>query len=122
MYETLLNLERDFFKYDKITDRMWLDSTLHDNFKEVGKSGIIFYKQDTIDGLMSLKTDRNVDIFNFEFEKLKEDCWIVHYITKDGDKLFYRTSIWVKEGNLKLIFHQASKLNSVIHLENTNMI
>lgn len=98
MYKTLLDLEKDFFKYDKIADRTWLDSTLHDNFKEVGSSGIIFYKKDTINSLMAL-------------------------ITKDSDdKLFYRTSIWIKENNLKLVFHQASKLNSDINLENTDSI
>ena len=123
MYRTLLDLEKDFFRYDKITDRTWLDSTLHDKFKEVGKSGIIFYKEDTINSLMALKADRNITIFNFEIEELKADCWIVHYITKDSDdKLFYRTSIWVKENNLKLIFHQASKLNLVINLENTDKL
>lgn len=74
MYRTLLDLEKDFFKYDKIKDRKWLDSTLHDNFKEMGKSGTIFYKKDTINSLLALKADRNIAIFNFEFEELKADC------------------------------------------------
>lgn len=118
MYGTLLNLEKDFFKYDKITDRKWLDTTLHDDFKEVGKSGIIFYKKDTINSLIAAKTDRSIAVFNFEFEELKNGCWMVHYITKDNNnELYYRTSIWVKENNLKLIFHQASKLKSLIDLE-----
>ncbi|MCH5184967.1 MAG: nuclear transport factor 2 family protein [Oscillospiraceae bacterium] len=123
MYETLLNSEKDFFKYDKITDRAWLDSVLHDNFKEVGKSGVIFYKKDTIESLTALKADRNIDIFNFEVEEPKTDCWIVHYITKESDdRLFYRTSVWVKENNLKLIFHQATELNPVINPENNGIV
>lgn len=118
MYGTLLSLEKDFFKYDKITDRKWLDAVLHDNYREVGKSGIIFYKKDTINALLEATTDRNITIFNFDFEELKTDCWIVHYITRDNnDELFYRTSIWVKENNLKLIFHQASRLKSSLDLE-----
>ena len=117
MHSTLLNLEKDFFEYDKITDRKWLDAALHDDFKEVGKSGTIFYKEDVISGLIESKTDRDITIFNFECKELKTDCWIVHYITKDDNEFFYRTSIWVKEKNLKLIFHQASKLRSSIDLK-----
>ena len=117
MYQKLLNLEKDFFKFDKITDRKWLDITLHNDYKEVGKSGIIFYKKDTIDFLTASKTDRNIIVYNFELEELKNDCWIVHYITKDNNELFYRTSIWIKEKNLRIIFHQASKLNIFIDLE-----
>ncbi len=113
MYKTLLNLEKDFFKHDKITDREWLDAVLHDEFKEIGKSGIIFSKKDTIDDLTKLKADRNIVIYDFEFKELKEGCWLVHFITKENnDELFYRTSVWVKENDLKMIFHQASKLKA----------
>ncbi|MDO5397683.1 MAG: nuclear transport factor 2 family protein [bacterium] len=117
MYEKLLSLEKDFFRYKKITDKNWLDSVLHDNFMEMGKSGTLFYKEETITDLMSVKADRDIDIYNFEAAELKPDCWIVHYITKSDDKLFYRTSVWIKENNMKLIFHQASACNEKAPLQ-----
>lgn len=117
MYEKLLSLEKDFFRYDKITDKNWLDSVLHDDFAEMGKSGRLFYKEETITELMSVKADRDIDIYNFEALELKPDCWIVHYITKSEDKLFYRTSVWIKEDSMKIVFHQASRYDQTPHLQ-----
>lgn len=117
IYEKLLSLEKDFFRYEKITDKDWLNSVLHDSFTEMGKSGNIFYKKETISDLMLVKSDRNIDIYNFEAAELKPDCWLVHYITKSDDKLFYRTSVWIKESDIKLIFHQASAYNEKTPLQ-----
>ena len=115
MYETLLALEKDFFRCDKMTDRAWLNATLHDDFREVGKSGLLFGKAEVIESFAAATGDRDIAIFDFEVRQLKPDCWMVHYITKDdAGNAIYRTSVWVREGNLKLIFHQASKLNEKI--------
>ena len=57
MYNTLLQLEKDFFKISKITDIIWLNDTLHDDFKEIGSSGLVFNKQDTMKALSSLKSN-----------------------------------------------------------------
>ena len=115
MYDVLLGLEKDLFRYEKITDKKWLDSTLHDRFKEMGSSGSIFGKNDTIEALSASKSDRDIDIYNFECEALNEDCWIVHYMTKADDQLFYRTSIWIRENGLKLIFHQSCRSLRIEH-------
>lgn len=118
MFKLLLDLEKDFFKRDKITDKRWLNNTLHDKFKEIGQSGTIFYKSDTIKALTSLNSDRKIDIYNFETEIIGDKCALVHYITKNINKqLIYRTSVRINENNWKLIFHQASVLNTVITLE-----
>lgn len=116
MYNTLLKLEKDFFKIDKMTDVIWLDSILHDDFKEIGSSGSIFYKQAIIDALSSLKADREIVIYNFECLKLNSKCWLVNYVTTNKGEMFYRTSIWLNEETLKIIFHQASKLNDQLIL------
>lgn len=110
MKNEILELEKSFFKYEYIKDKSWLDKTIHNNFKECGKSGFIFNKEETIKSLLSCKEDRKINICNYEFEKINNNTYLVHYITKDID-VIYRTSIWVMEGNLKILFHQASKLN-----------
>lgn len=95
MYDTLLALEKDFFRLDKIKDIAWMDSVIHDDFKEIGSSGLIFYKRDVIHALSSLTSDRRIKIYSFECKELKSDCRMVHYITKRDDKELYdRTSIW----------------------------
>lgn len=112
MEKILSDLENDFFRLEKMQDRSWLESTLHDCFLEAGKSGLLFSKKDTIESLIACEEDRKIVMEHFECAEMKPDCWIVHYITQDqSSRLFYRTSIWVREGNWKLFFHQASPLN-----------
>lgn len=112
MKKILSDLENNFFRLEKMQDRAWLEATLHDRFLEAGKSGLLFSKKDTIESLMACTEDRKIAMEHFECAEMKPDCWIVHYMTKDQhSRWFYRTSIWVREGNWKLFFHQASLLN-----------
>lgn len=116
MYKTLLNLEKSFFKLRYISDREWLNSSLHDKFTECGKSGMLFNKTETIETLLSCTEDRDILIYNFEYSKVTDKCYIAHYITKNGNKKYYRTSVWVMENRLKLFYHQASTLNYDVRL------
>lgn len=116
MYETLLALEKDFFKLTCISNREWLTAILHDDFVEVGKSGIILDKETVIDGLLSCKADRDIVIYNFCCESIGKDSWMVHYVTESEDGWIYRTSVWSKEAQMKLRFHQATKLNCCVEL------
>lgn len=51
MYETLLNLEKKFFKIKYISDKNWLNDTLHNDFVECGKSGTLFNKREVMEEL-----------------------------------------------------------------------
>ena len=110
-------MEKKFFKFQYISDKKWLDSVLHNDFRECGQSGMLFDKMTTIEGLLSCSGDRNIEIYNFECTPLGLNCWMVHYFTKSREKmLFYRTSIWVKDAHLKLMFHQASPFRENVNL------
>lgn len=111
MREQLLFLEKSLFQFKYISNKEWLNNIIHDDFKECSKSGLIFDKKDTVEALLSFKTDRNIDIYNFECEPLTPSCRLVHYVTIHDQQAVYRTSIWVGEKQLKLLFHQASLLN-----------
>ena len=110
MYNTLLELENSLFKLKYISDRKWLERTLHDDFHEFGKSGVLFKKEDTVESLLQCADDRDIEIYDFECRNITDTSWLVHYITESNDKRYYRTSVWVKDGNMKLLFHQASEL------------
>lgn len=111
MHEVLLNLEKSFFRISCISDRDWLDATLHNDFTECGKSGVLFNKNEVMDGLLACKEDRPIEISNFSCEMIGTGCWMVHYMTESDGELYYRTSIWIREKGLQLRFHQATKLN-----------
>ena len=116
MKSKILELEKKFFKYEYMSNKKWLEETIHDNFKECGKSGYIFNKEETINELQENMKDRKIEIYNYEYERIDTNTYLIHYITKFNEILIYRTSIWIMQENLKLIFHQASKFNLDIEL------
>ncbi len=117
MKNRILELEKKLFKYEYMSNKEWLEKTIHKNFKECGKSGLLFNKKDTVESLHSYTEDRKIDIYNYEYECIDTNTYLIHYITKFKGELIYRTSIWImQEDNLKLLFHQASKLNIDIDL------
>lgn len=111
MEKLLLELENRFFQHSYISDRDWLEQTLHENFLECGKSGRLFHKADTVNSLLQCKEDRQIQIEDFQCSKISSNTWIVHYLTgsSEGEPVF-RTSIWIKKHTLQLYFHQATKI------------
>ena len=112
MKDEILKLEKDLFKYEKISNNKWLDNIIDDSFIECGKSGILFDKKSTIQYLSKCTKDRNITIYNYTYSQIDNNTYLVHYITKSNDNSYYRTSIWINNDGLKLLFHQASKLTS----------
>lgn len=93
MEKTILALEKKFFEFRYISDREWLDAILDDNFCECGKSGVLFDKKETMESLLSCRTNRDVTIYNFECKAIQEGTWLVHYITQDGHKNIHSLSV-----------------------------
>jgi hypothetical protein len=113
----ILNKEKSLFKYKYIKDINYLAEVIDDNYEEIGKSGNIFYKDDVINELSNLKTDRNITIFNYKCRKIDTNIYLINYITKHNQNNIFRTSIWKQENNkFKIIFHQASLYSEDIKL------
>ena len=117
MEEKLLKLEKSLFKYEYMSNLDYLNNIIDDRYEEVGKSGKKFSKNDVINELSSIKSDRNITIYNFICNEIDKNVWLVHYITLDNNNKIYRTSIWKQyEDSVKIIFHQASQLIENIEL------
>ena len=110
MGEEILKLEKNFFDITYINNEEYLNKIIHDNFLECGKSGIIFNKKDTINFLLKCTENRKIEIKNYSCNKIDLNTYLVHYETNASNKTTFRTSIWIKEENLKLIFHQGTEL------------
>lgn len=118
MRETLLSLEKRFFDSRYISDRKWLESVLHDDFTECGRSGILYHKKETANGLLLCGKDRDIDIYRFECTRLGKEAWLAHYITVSDNSRYFRSSVWVCEGEWQLLFHQATELCMELDLGN----
>lgn len=109
--EMLLDLERSLFRYEIISDRMKLEELLHERFHEMGSSGMLYDRAQVIEALLTLNTDRNIVMVDFTCESVGRDCFLVHYRTRnENGAYYYRTSLWVQEERMKLIFHQSTRL------------
>lgn len=111
----ILELEKSLFEVKYMNDKEYLNNLIDDNYLEIGKSGKMINKDDVIKELSSLKENRNIDIYNFSCTQ-ENNLFIVHYITVSNNNKIYRTSIWKKEKDYKILFHQASVLNEEIDL------
>lgn len=111
--DKILELEKSLFKYEYMSNKEYLDNIIDDDYLELGKSGVLFNKQDVINHLLNQQVDRDITIYNFSGEEIATGLFLVHYITLNNDLKIYRTSIWK---NNKIIFHQASLLKEDIEL------
>ena len=76
-----------------------------------------FNKKNVINDLSDFKEDRKITIYNFTCDKIEENIYLIHYITKSNNDNIFRTSIWKKEyDKIKIIFHQASLYNDNVEL------
>ena len=116
MKEEILTLEKNLFKLEYISNKEWLEKTIDDKFIECGKSGYLFHKKDTIESLLECTEDRPITIYNYEYQQIDEKTYLIHYITKSQDKIYYRTSIWTMDSNLKLLYHQATEFKENLTL------
>lgn len=106
--DKLYELETSLFKGEYLNNKEYLKNIFHDRFMEYGKSGLVYYKEDTILSLYG-NGDRNIKVYDFTSEKLDAHTYIVHYVSESEGGIFaYRTSIWVGEDNLQLLFHQGT--------------
>lgn len=74
-------------------------------------------KKDVIEVFTTCEENRLIIFYNFEYHELSSNCWIVHFITENNDKLFFRTFFCHNEENMKLLFHQSSSLQQQVTLK-----
>ncbi|MGS3836661.1 DUF4440 domain-containing protein [Staphylococcus pseudintermedius] len=112
MIDILIERESKLFSYEFCNNIEHINDILHQDFMEYGTSGRIYNKQQCINFLKDLKTDRNIEIHHASYRELSDNSWILNYISKDNDNniVSNRTSIWIKEENtIQLLFYQGTE-------------
>lgn len=118
MKDKILELEKSLFKYEYMSNREYLNKIIDNKYLEIGKFGKKFNKDDVIKELSVLEVDRQIKIYNFIYNEIEENIYLIHYITKNNNDNIYRTSIWKKEKDeIRIIFHQASLYKENINLK-----
>lgn len=117
----LIHLEQELVAAQKRRDFAAVEALLADDFHEIGNSGRLFCKADTVRVISEVQI---VDCtFNhFQFLPIDDKCVIVMYLatarrTRDGHEHLsraWRSSTWVKRGDAwQVLFHQATVVPAV---------
>ncbi|MGN0185215.1 MAG: DUF4440 domain-containing protein [Aristaeellaceae bacterium] len=105
----ILALEKSMFRLEYMQNADYLGGIIDDGYRELGKSGRLFTKRDEMEMFARMVSDRNIHIYNYSCEQIDACTFLAHYVTRSGEKTFYRSSIWRKKGDgYAILFHQAS--------------
>ena len=110
------NLETSLHTKDVRNSREKVSALLADDFIEFGKSGGIFNKENTLEGLGNETADLQIIVSDFSVKELSPDVVLVLYIASmldvDGVTTVStnRSSVWVlRDGRWQMVFHQGTK-------------
>lgn len=93
-------------------DPEWMDRILHADFEEVGMSGRVYSREDSLEAPVA-ELDVALPHEGYQLELIDEDVALVRYVshdTSDGvQRHAHRTSIWVNTNDgWQLRFHQGT--------------
>lgn len=97
---------------NKRNDREWLEQILHEEFREITRSGKLVDRTETIEALSTEVGSPIIHSEGFTLIIVRNNFAILHYRTfdPDGSNASLRSSCWEMSGNgqWQLIFHQGT--------------
>lgn len=97
---------------DKRNDREWLEQILHEEFREITRSGMLVGRAETIEALSADDNGPIIHSGEFKIISVRVDFAILHYRTfnPDGGNASLRSSYWDmnENGQWQLVFHQGT--------------
>jgi hypothetical protein len=97
---------------NKRNDREWLEQILHEEFREITRSGKLVDRTETIEALSTEVGSPIIHSEGFTLTIVRNNFAILHYRTfdPDGSNASLRSSCWEMSGNgqWQLIFHQGT--------------
>ncbi|WP_084103323.1 DUF4440 domain-containing protein [Demequina sp. NBRC 110056] len=107
---TLQAMEEAMWRPETRFDRAYMEAVLAENFSEVGRSGRVFTREDTLE-LQPIDIDVQLPLTEFSAVAICEDVALVTYVSipAHGTRgATHRSSVWTNDGRWRLRFHQAT--------------
>jgi ribonuclease HI len=108
---TLQALEESLWRPDTRFDARYMEAVLHTEFGEVGRSGRVYTREDTL-GLAPVQIDVQLPLRGFYAMPIADDTVLVRYTSvplADGRGAAHRASVWLRVGDRwRLRYHQAT--------------
>lgn len=112
MIEFLLKLEMSLWINETRNSYEYMDSILHPDFLEFGRSGKRYNKEDILKHI-NLDINAKFPFKDLNVKSISDTTYLITYqsvLIKEGmEEVSNRSSIWVlTEDNFKLLFHQGT--------------
>lgn len=111
----LIALEKELHSNTRRSDSEFMETVLHPDFMEIGRSGRVYSRQDIVDAFKTGAALPAIDARDFHVSHIGEAVWLLTYRSSHiGDngqryRLSLRCSIWVRtDKGLQLRFHQGT--------------
>jgi hypothetical protein len=108
-FEQVVELELALLHPDLRRDRKWVEDLLDEDFREIGASGRVWTRQETVDLVAAEQNDQPITVADLEALQLADNVVLLTYISDRGGRSARRTAIWRQvDGRWRLIHHQGT--------------
>ena len=105
----VVELELALLHPDVRRDRPWIEDLLDEDFREIGASGRLWSRQETVDGLAGEQDDAPVAVADLEALRLADGLVLVTYVSDRAGRRARRSSVWRRSGGRwRLVHHQGT--------------
>lgn len=115
----LFELEKSLFDNEKISDSNWVDSIVHDDFREITQDGRIILKPEVLSKMAHCHSKLEFAVNNFECVQINQYSWLLYYIVAYANVQEYHTSVWVQRSETaqpQIILHQIAMVKDKVEL------
>ena len=109
--EIVISLETELVTPPARNNPKRLSNLLHEDFEEIGKSGKLYNKEETIEALRN-EQNFKCELSDFRGSNLSKNIIVLKYLSCSNGISAHRTSVWVKNEQWQLLHHQGTITNS----------
>ncbi len=107
--DEVVELELALLHPDVRRDRTWVEDVLDEDFREIGASGRLWSRQETVDGLAGEQGEGPVAVADLEALQLADGLVLVTYVSDRVGRRARRSSVWRRSGDRwRLVHHQGT--------------
>ena len=104
--DEILGLELALARRDEVSLPGGYAGVLDDAFAEVGQSGKVWTRHETLMALAASIVDPSVDLLDFTLDELAPTVWLSRYDTVIAGVRSHRSSLWIRSGDRFRIRYQ----------------
>jgi hypothetical protein len=108
-FEQVVELELALLQPEVRGDREWVEELLDKDFREIGVSGRMWTRQETVEMLAVEQDDEPIAVADMEAVELADGVVLLTYVSDRHGRRARRSAIWRRvDGRWRLLHHQGT--------------